>query len=137
MKNAKGRLKIEITRFFLVGAVNFVITLVIFYSLLRIVKIDYLLALTVSWIVGLIFSYTVNFVWVFKPESQLQFRKRFIRYFVANGVSFTLNIFLLSIAVDTFKWDPFISQFALIPVVVCFNFLTAKYWSLHRHEKDN
>jgi len=41
-----------------------------------------------------------------------------------------LNMIALQCLVDATAFDPFYLQFALIPLVVAFNFSAAKSWSL-------
>lgn len=121
---------IEAFRFLIVGGANFVLTFIVFYALLRIIRIDYLVALFVSWAIGMAFSYTLNFTWVFKPEEKLQFKARLAKYFTANLASIALNMLALRAIVDATGYDPFWVQCALIPLIVVFNFSTAKFWSL-------
>ena len=93
-------------------------------------SVNYLLSLCAAWIVGLLFSYVLNFSWVFKPEQKIQFKARFLRYFLASVVSIVLNMLILSYIVEHTDFDPFYVQMALIPLIVVFNFSTAKYWAL-------
>lgn len=124
------KLKLEVTKFTIVGAINFVLTFVIFFTLVKINEVDYLISLLVASLIGVLFTYTLNFVWVFKPEQQLLFKRRFIKYLVANLVSILFNLIILKSIVELTNFDPFYVQTALIPFVVIFNFSTAKFWSL-------
>lgn len=123
-------LKHEVTRFAIVGGVNFFLTLFVYYGLLKILKVHHLPALIASWALGMLFSYALNFTWVFKPEEKLQFRERFAKYFAASVVSILLNLLALHAIVELTSFDPFYVQCALIPLIVAFNFSTAKFWSL-------
>jgi putative flippase GtrA len=126
------KLKIEVTKFTLVGAANFLLTFIVFTTMLKVMSLNYLFSLVAAWVVGLCFSYALNFSWVFKPEQKIQFKDRFPRYFLASAVSIALNMLLLSYIVEHTGFDPFYVQMALIPLIVIFNFFTAKYWSLRR-----
>lgn len=130
------KLKTEVTKFTLVGAVNFVLTFVVFTGMLKILGINYLLSLAAAWLVGIIFSYVLNFAWVFKPEQKIQFKARFVRFSLASVLSISLNMLALSYIVERTDCDPFYVQMVLIPFIVVFNFATAKYWSLHRRSSD-
>lgn len=123
-------LKVEATKFTFVGAANFALTFIVFTAMLKILGINYLLSLLAAWVVGMLFSYVLNFAWVFKPEQQIQFRTRFIKFFVASVLAIALNMLTLSYIVERTDYDPFYVQMALIPFIVIFNFSTAKYWSL-------
>lgn len=124
------KFKIEATKFTIVGAANFVLTFMVFTAMLKVFGFNYLLSLLGAWIVGMIFSYLFNFIWVFKPEQKIQFRTRFFRFFLASILSIVLNMLALSYIIEGTSLDPFYVQIALIPFVVMFNFVTAKFWSL-------
>jgi putative flippase GtrA len=100
--------------------------------MLKVLWINYMLSIVAAWFAGLIFSYVLNFSWVFKPEEQLQFKARFIKFILASTLSIALNVLVLGYIVEHTNFDPFYVQIVLIPFIVVFNFSTAKYWSL-RH----
>ena len=124
------KFKIEATKFTLVGAANFALTFVIFTTMLKILGVNYLLSLLAAWVVGILFSFVLNFSWVFKPEKKIQFRTRFVKFFLASLLSIALNLLALSFIVERTNFDPFYAQMALIPFIVIFSFSTAKFWSL-------
>lgn len=124
------KLKIEITKFSIVGAANFALTFVVFTTLLKFLHVNYLLSLVAAWLVGMVFSYVLNFLWVFKPEEAIRFRARFLKFLAAGGLSIALNMVVLREIVERTALDPFHVQMALIPLIVLFNFTTAKYWAL-------
>ena len=124
------KLKIEVTKFTLVGAANFALTFVVFTVMLKVLEVNYLVSLIAAWVVGMLFSYALNFAWVFRPEQKIQFRDRFIRFSLASSLSIALNMLGLSYIVERTDFDPFYVQMALLPFIVGFNFSTAKYWSL-------
>lgn len=124
------KLKIEVTKFTLVGAANFLLTFIVFTTMLKVMSLNYLLSLVAAWIVGMLFSYVLNFAWVFKPEQKMQFKARFFRFFLASVFSVALNMLVLRYIVEHTDFDPYYVQLALIPLIVVINFATAKFWSL-------
>jgi putative flippase GtrA len=124
------KIKIEVTKFTLVGAANFVLTFIVFTAMLKVLSVNYLLSLGAAWVVGMLFSYVLNFAWVFKPEQKIQFKDRFLRFVLASVFSIALNMLALSYIVEHTGFDPFYVQMLLIPLIVIFNYSTAKYWSL-------
>ena len=126
------KLKKEVTKFTFVGAANFALTFIVFTVMLKLLEVNYLLSLVAAWVVGMLFSYVFNFTWVFKPEQIIQFKDRFVRFFLASVLSISLNMLVLSYIVERADFDPFYVQMVLIPLIVAFNFSTAKYWSLRR-----
>ena len=125
-----NRFKIEAKKFTLVGAANFVLTFIVFTVMLKVLGINYMLCLVAAWFVGTLFSYVLNFSWVFKPEQKILFRARFFKFIMASLLSVALNAWALSYIVRRTDFDPFFVQTALIPFIVVFNFATAKFWSL-------
>lgn len=126
------RLKIEFSKFTVVGAVNFVLTFMMFYLLVKVIQLNYLIALMTVSLLGMIFTYSLNHAWVFKPEQKLAFRGRLFKYVAAGFLSILLNMLALSYIVERTSFDPFYLQMTLIPFIVVFNFSTAKYWSLRQ-----
>lgn len=126
------KFKMEATKFTIVGAANFILTFIVFTAMLKVFGVNYLLSLVVAWVVGMLFSYVLNFTWVFKPQQKIQFKARFFRFFLASALSIALNMLALSYIVERTGFDPFYVQLALIPFIVIFNFSTAKFWSLRR-----
>ena len=126
------RLRLEVTKFAAVGALNFALTLVVFAMMLRFFLADYRISLFVAWLVGMVFTYSLNFAWVFKPEDKIQFRDRFAKYIFASSLSIAVNLAILNQIVENSEFDPFYVQIALIPLIVVINFTTAKFWSLRQ-----
>ena len=124
------KLKIEFSKFTLVGALNFVFTFVLFYLLVRILQANYLFSLVVVSLLGMLLTYMLNFLWVFKPESKLAIKGRLPKYIFAGLLSILANAIALGFIVERTDFDPFYVQTALIPFIVIFNFSTAKFWSL-------
>lgn len=124
------KFNIEAAKFMVVGAVNFALTFAVFTSMLKGMEINYILSLATAWAVGMLFSYVLNFTWIFKPEQKIQFNVRFVRFFFASVLSIGVNMLVLKCIVERNNSDPFYVQMMLIPFVVIFNFGTAKFWSL-------
>ncbi len=123
---------VELFKYLIVGGLNTILTTIIYFTLLKIFSINYIVALSLSWISGVMFTYALNFLWVFKPENKLCFRGRFSKYFVTYLSSFVFNLVSLHVLVQTYHMDPFLAQVLLMPFIVGFNYLLNKYWSLRR-----
>ena len=125
-----SKLRIEVTKFTVVGALNFVLTFVVFTVMLKIFALNYLLSLLSAWIFGLIFSFILNFTWVFGLDQKIEFRAKFFKFFLASLLSISLNLIVLDYVVEVAIFDPFFAQIVIMPFFVVFNFATAKFWSL-------
>lgn len=118
------------------GALNFFVTFVIFTFLLQIIRVGYIYALSVAWCVGIIFTYIVNFIWVFRPENTLSFNLNFIKYIFAGGISVIINLIFLSVLVEIYNYDPYWTQLGLVPFLLIFNFSITNWWSLKKKKID-
>jgi putative flippase GtrA len=123
------KFKIQITKYFIVGILNFLLTFVIFTVMLKLFHINYIISLFTSWLAGVLFSYIANFSWVFKPEAKIIFNHRFIKFIIIGFISVVLNMIVLNYIVENIYNDPFFIQLLLIPFIVVFNFIGTKYWS--------
>ena len=117
-------------KYIIVGTLNFIFTVGIFFILLNIFNIHYIISFTLTWLIGLLFTYVLNFIWVFKPADKIEFKRRLFKYFIVYFSSYIVNILLLKYLVSKFNFDPFYIQFAIIPIVIVINFFGFKFWSL-------
>lgn len=129
-----NRLKLEFSKFTIVGALNFVFTFILFYISVKIFQLNYLISLGLVSFFGMILTYSLNYNWVFKPEQKLVYKGRLLKYIFSGFISISLNIIALSCIVESTNFDPFYVQIALIPCIVIFNFLSTKFWSLKQDE---
>ena len=106
---------IEFIKFLFVGAANFLLSMVLFLILLKVLVLDYILSFAITWLFGILLTYCINFLWVFKPSEKLEKKKRFPKYFLVYLLSFFVNIILLKYMLNTFGFDPFWIQFLIIP----------------------
>jgi putative flippase GtrA len=126
----------EMAKYLVTGGMNAVLTCIVYVAGLYVLHVHYLAALIAAFLVGVVFTYVVNFVWVFRPESTLSFRRRFVQYVASNAGTFIANLAALYYLVDVAGQDPFLSQVALMFVIVAANFLLAKHWSLRKASRD-
>lgn len=113
-----------------VGFANLFFTLVLYIIFLNVFDFMYEIAFTLSWLAGVLFTYLINFIWVFKPEEKITFKKRLPKYFLVYLASYLLNILMLALFVENFLVDPLVSQIFILPFVVIINFTGIKYWAL-------
>lgn len=124
----------ELLRFLMVGAMNFVFTFIVFTLALKFFHLDHLLALLTSWFFGNFLTYILNFNWVFRPEASFAFGWRFLKYSTAGSISISINLIALYVLADIGGYDPFWSQVAIMPIIIIFNFLAAKFWALRKSD---
>lgn len=124
-------MKNEMLKYLIIGGINTVLTCCLYFVLLQ-YSTPYLLALILSWFGGILFTYTFNFIWVFKPESTFTLHRRFWRYFTSYLISLGLNLASLNYLVSTQGLDPFLAQMIIMPLIIAFNYTATKFWSLRR-----
>ena len=121
---------IQFLKYVLVGGLNFIFGSAIYYLFLHAFRLHYLVAFSMAWLLGVLLTYIINFVWIFKPEERLNLRVRLIKYFVIYSTSYLVNIWLLKAITEYSQQDPFYIQFGIIPIIMVINFLGMKFWSL-------
>lgn len=127
---------LEITKYLAVGGVNFILTFIIYFLGLRVFGWHYLLALIFAWLSGVLFTYTANFRWVFRPEKTFRFNIRFRKYIIISSACLIVNLAALKVLVVWGEVDPFWAQAVLIVPVVVFNFFATKLWSMSKNRQD-
>lgn len=125
-------IKEQFFKYVIVGIINFVLSLLLFLLLLKVFGIAYLVVFTITWLFGILLTYIINFIWVFKPEDKIEFRKRLPKYFLVYLASYLVNLFILRLIVENYGYDPFWVQFFILPLVVLINFFGFKYWALNK-----
>ena len=121
-------------KYLVVGGSNFFLNLFIYIVLIRFFFCHYLVALTVTWLASVVFTYAVNFLWVFKPEGSLVFRRRFSKYFMIYLSTYLLNLLALEYFVTRALMDPLYIQLLIMPFVVVLNFTASKFISFNKDQ---
>jgi len=118
-------------KYLFVGVGNLIFTLALYVFFLNLLNFRYEVAFSLSWLLGVLFTYLINFIWVFKPEEKITFRKRLPKYFLVYLIACILNMLLLKLLVEHFYFQPLISQIFIIPLIVLINFTGIKYWAMN------
>jgi|ERR1017187_1785769 putative flippase GtrA len=129
-KSFVSQTHVQFIKYLFVGGINFLFGLATFYGCLYILKLNYLVAFSISWLIGLLLTYIINFVWIFKLEEKLNFKKKLAKYIVIYLSSYFANVLILKLLVQFTHGSPFYLQFTIIPVVMAINFTGIKYWAL-------
>lgn len=114
-----------------VGLLNAVFTFFLYFILLKVILLHYLVSFSLSWFLGVLLTYVINFLWVFKPEQKLVFKSRLLKYFIVYIISYLLNMFLLKEFTELTRGDPLLVQLFIMPVIVVVNFSGIKYWCMN------
>lgn len=93
----------KIVKFGSVGALGTVTNIAVFSSL-TFLSIHYNVASTSAFLVAVTQNYLLNKKWTFK-EHNTKTKKKFIKYFILNFISFLINLAVLNIIVLNFGED--------------------------------
>jgi putative flippase GtrA len=120
-------LKKQFIGYILVSTLNFVLTSILFYILLKIKHINYQISLTLVWFSSILITYFLNLIFVFKVQNELSYYQ-FFKYITVYIASFTFNIIALKYITENTFFDPYYTQFFLIPFIILINFCGLKYF---------
>ncbi|NHM30004.1 GtrA family protein [Neobacillus terrae] len=115
----------QFIKFCIVGASNTIISLAIYYFLLKL-GIHYILASTVAYCAGIINGYIFSSSFVFKKERNLVQAIKFIATYLS---SLLINLLILYILVNGLKISEFLAQLMVTFFNVIYNFLLQKLWT--------
>ena len=88
---------LEFSKYGVVGLLNFLTSILIYYFLINVIKLRYEISFSLIWIYSILFTYLINFAWVFKPGEKFIFKKYFVKYIVVYFISYLANIFSLKL----------------------------------------
>lgn len=114
-------------KFIIVGVLNTVVGFLAFAAYIYFIHDNYLQALIFSHIIGVANSYLWNNRWTFqqkkyKASSAIKFMSVYV-------VTFIVNLFLLTILVDTIEMNKLIAQAIALLFTTLVSFFGHKYWS--------
>src|ERR1022692_4359188 len=96
-KSFVSQTHVQFIKYLFVGGINFLFGLATFYGCLYILKLNYLVAFSISWLIGLLLTYIINFVWIFRLEEKLNFKKKLAKYIVIYLSSYFANVLILKL----------------------------------------
>jgi putative flippase GtrA len=118
----------HIIKYLMVGGTNTLISIVLYYLLLKI-GVFYLLANTICFIIGVILGYSLNSMFVFNAKINFRGLKKYIFVYSA---SLGLNLLFLSFLVTILNFDKMLAQIITIAIVTIVNYLIIKRFVFHR-----
>ena len=109
------------------GGVTTIISLISF-KLLLIINIQYILAFTLSWILTNSYAYFSTRKTVFDSTATTKSEKisECIKFLFGRFLTYIFNTICLSICVEQFNFDPFISNVFISMIVIVLNYFVSK-----------
>ena len=117
----------QLAKFCLVGALGYVVNLVVYVALLDGANLHYRLAATGSFLVAVTNNYLWNRLWTFRHDRG-HFGYQGLRFFVVSGIVYLCNLAILTILVEL-GLGKIVAQAIAIVLVTPANFIGNKLWS--------
>jgi putative flippase GtrA len=117
----------QIARFAIIGVLNTVfglLTFPILYITLKPVHIHYMVVMTISYAICILFSYVTSKFLVFK--SQEKSLKEFLRFSSFYGINYGINFIVLPISVEILHINPIWTQWAMVLFISASSYLWHK-----------
>lgn len=121
---------LQLVAYVLVGFSNTILTVFLYWLFLEVFEWHYILSFTLSWLIGVIFTYIINANRVFRTEDSNFNWLNFVKYTTIYVCSYLLNTGALWFLVSYMGYDAFGMQCFIIPIVVLINFIGIKFWAL-------
>lgn len=129
LKNGKSFLV-----FSLVGATGAVIYFLCLAVLLEVLAIDYRVAVTIAYLLSLIFNFMTNKLLTFKNRELSDMTTQFYRYAAVAALSYVLTMLIVLFTVERLHHPPYFGVIASLAVTVVVNYLLSKHW-VFAHEE--
>lgn len=111
----------RLLKFLISGGSAALIEYIVFLILNSLLRVDVIVANTVSFSCGLVVSYMLNRVWVFK--SAADHKKQFASYLLLAVINLVLSNILVWLLVHVVVIAPFIAKFLTMGAVASWNYL--------------
>ena len=122
----KEHLLIQIFKFLLVGGIATIIDFVFLYLFRDIVKLNLILANTLSFIISVTYNYIASISFVFNVNNGKSKKKNFILFITVSIIGLIINNIILYIVTKMFKLYYILSKVIATIFVMIFNFITRK-----------
>jgi putative flippase GtrA len=116
----------QIIKFFAVGIICTILNYIWFLIFLRFLGVNFLLASSCGYIIGLLFGYSLNRAWTFQSVENSLTHK--FKYLFTYLFSLTVGLIFLQILVKNYGVAAEIANIYVILILTLLNFLGAKFW---------
>ncbi|OKP84620.1 hypothetical protein A3842_07920 [Paenibacillus sp. P3E] len=114
-------------KFIVVGILNTIVGFAAYAAFIHFIIDNYLFALIFSHLIGVTHSYLWNNKWTFQQKSYNA--KSGVKFFSVYAITFFVNLFLLTLLVDTIGMNKLIAQAIALFLTTGVSFFGHKYWS--------
>lgn len=120
----------EVINYLIFGALTTVINLVIYFILTSLwldasINLELQIANVIAWVVAVIFAYITNRKYVFDSQNKNKF-KELVNFFMARVVTLVVDMLLMYIGVNLFKFNDKIVKIISQGIVIVSNYVLSK-----------
>jgi len=123
---------IQFLKFIIIGILNTLVNLIIFYLFTEIFNVYYMVAAVLAFLFAVTNSYLFNKTWTFKEKLKYKTSSRYIKFFIISIIALSFNLALLYLLVEYFKFNIFIAQLAGVFLNFLINFFGNKLWTFKK-----
>lgn len=116
-------------KFGLIGVLNTLINLIVFYFLFDSLGIHYIFSAIFAFFVANINSFIWNKIWTFEEKFKNKFKIKYLKFLNVSLLALGFNLFFLYIFVEFFNLNHLLSQFLAICFSLSINFFLNKRWT--------
>lgn len=127
-KIMENKLVDQFVKFGLVGVLNTLLSLAIYYILIYF-NIYYIIANIISFLISVLNSFFLNKNFVFNDKKKGNVFKKLFKVYLSYGVTLVLSTVLLSIQVEYFNIPKTIAPIINLVFTIPINFMLVKQWA--------
>ena len=123
-----GKLHVQFLRYFLVGGTAFVVDFTTLYILTEFAGLFYILSASISFMIGLVFSYTLSVIWVFNHRNVKEKSREFTLFLLIGVIGLILNALLIGSLTELIGINYLGSKVIAATFIFFFNFSARKFF---------
>ena len=116
----------QIGRFLVVGGLAFLVDYGVLWTMVDLLKANYLVASTLSFSISVIFNYALSSIWVFESAGNGNQIGNFVVFVAMSVVGLLLNLAIMWFAVDALELYYLVAKVGSTGIVMIYNFISRK-----------
>jgi len=118
----------ELVLYVFFGGLTTVVNIVVFWLFANVLKIHYLVANLIAWVVSVLFAYFTNRTWVFKSKVRGLYPviREMVMFVAARVMSGAGDMLIMFVCVDVLRLGNLVGKIASQIFVVIFNYVFSK-----------
>ena len=125
----------ELILYGIFGVLTTIVNILVYYICSNLLHIHYLISTIIAWVISVLFAYTTNRKFVFESKNK-NIVKEIISFFSFRILSGIIDVAIMYIFVDIFKWDDLIVKILSNVVVIILNYIFSKLF-IFKKESSN